>query len=119
LKHAGFDLPLELFEPEIEFPLSMFTLKECVSNRLQLFSAANVYFLCLTAFSASNTRFFTSCIFPASWLIFHLKFSRFQENVCVFQNLKDSANEPQSKIMSVKMKFGFLKFKFVSFSMLE
>ena len=26
LKHEGFDLPLELFEPEIEFPLSIFTL---------------------------------------------------------------------------------------------
>ena len=35
LKHAGFDLPLELFEPEIEFPLSIFTLKECESNSLR------------------------------------------------------------------------------------
>ena len=35
MKHAGFDLPLELFEPEIEFPLSIFTLKECVSNSLR------------------------------------------------------------------------------------
>ena len=39
-------------------------------RRLQLFSAANMFFFCLTAFSASNTRFFTSCIFSASWLIF-------------------------------------------------
>jgi hypothetical protein len=33
----------------VKFPLSQ--------KRLQVFSAANVYFFCLTAFSASNTRF--------------------------------------------------------------
>ena len=27
-------LPLEVFEPEMEFPLSIFTLKECESNSL-------------------------------------------------------------------------------------
>ena len=48
--------------------------------RLQFFSAANMYFFCLTAFSASNTCFFASCIFSASWLVlFTSSFSYFPE----------------------------------------
>ena len=33
-------------------------------KRLQLFSAANTYFFCLTAFSGSNTCFFRLMFFP-------------------------------------------------------
>ena len=55
--------------------------------RLQLFSAANMYFFCLTAFSASNTRFFhLMYFFRIVADFFHLKFfSRFQEMCLSFK----------------------------------
>ena len=59
-----------------------------VKLRLQLFSAANIYFFCLTAFSASNTRFFhLKYFFRMMAGFFHLKFSCPRK--CAFQNLTD------------------------------
>ena len=105
MKHAGFDLPLELFEPEIEFPLSIFTLKECVSNRLQLFfRCKRVFFVPHRFFCLKHAFFSPHVFFPHRGLFFTSSF-HISKKMCVsFQNLKDSANEPQSKIMSVKMK---------------
>jgi len=59
-----------------------------------------MYFFCLTAFSASNTRFFhLMYFFRIVADFFHLKFfSRFQENVSVFQNLTDSLRTEQDNV---------------------
>jgi hypothetical protein len=57
-------------------PTTMMLGKEHLSGicadceRLQLFFATNMHFFCLTAFSTSNTRSFTSCVFSASWRVF-------------------------------------------------
>ena len=61
-------------------PTSSSALLGLQQKGLQLFSAANMYFFCLTAFSASNTCFSPHVFFSASWLVFFTSsFSWFPE----------------------------------------